>query len=88
MVKNPIPKLSEMRQITKEELAHVPKGSLPQQELRMTYQMLRMHSLGKKGKGESREDVLKEAIESVKKRNPGFEPRYDEAYFALAPPNE
>lgn len=50
----------------------------------MMYQMLRMHSLGKKGNGESREDVLKEAIKSVKKRNPGFKPRYDEEYFALA----
>jgi hypothetical protein len=46
--------------------------------------MLRMHSLGKKGKGESKEDVLKEAIESVKKHNSGFKPRYDEKYFALA----
>jgi hypothetical protein len=83
MVENPTPKLQEMRNIVKEELKHVPKGRQPQQELRMLYQMLRMHSLGKKGKGESREDVLKEAIASVKKRHRGFEPKYDADYFAI-----
>jgi len=87
-MKKPTPKLTDMRQMVKDELEHVPKGRQPQQELRMMYQMLRMRSLGKKGGGEPREDVLKEAIESVKKRNPGFIPRYDKEYFALAPSNE
>ena len=65
----------------KEELQHVPKGSQSQQQLRMLYQMLRMHSLGKKGKGESKETVLKEAIASVKKSHPDFKPHYDQEFF-------
>jgi hypothetical protein len=73
-----------MRRITKEELEHVPKGGQSQQELRMLYQTLRMHSLGKKGKGESKENVLKEAIASVKKSYPDFAPQYDEKFFEIS----
>jgi hypothetical protein len=54
-----------MRQIEKEELEHVPRGDMPQQELGLLYPMLRMHSLGRKGK--SKDGVLGEAIESVEK---------------------
>ena len=60
-------RLKEMRQIEKEELEHVPRGDMPQQELGLLYPMLRMHSLGKKGKGKSKDGVLGEAIESVEK---------------------
>jgi len=58
-------RLKEMRQIEKEELEHVPRGDMPQQELGLLYPMLRMHSLGRKGK--SKDGVLGEAIESVEK---------------------
>jgi hypothetical protein len=83
MIERKTSRLKEMRQIVKEELEYIPRGDAPQQELRMFYQMLRMHSLGKKGKGESKEEVLKEAIASVRGYYPYFKPRYDEKRFDL-----
>ncbi len=88
-IKKNTPRLKEMNQIVKEELEHISKdrGNLPQQLLRSHYQTTRMHSLGKKGKGESKGDVLKEVIVSVKRHYPDFdfEPMYDEDYFELPP---
>jgi len=88
MVKKRIPRLAEMTQTVREELQHIPRGDAQQQELRMLYQVLRMKSLGRKGKGESKEEVLKEAIASVKEWKPNldFKPQYDEDYFKLLAP--
>jgi len=76
-------KLKSMRAQVKAELEHIPPGELPQNELRQVYWILRMHSLGKKGKDlqESKKDVLKKSIENVSKDHRNFEFRYDKAYF-------
>lgn len=81
-------KLQEMRDRVKDELTHIPRGTLQQNQLRFCYFDLRMYSLGKNAKGDStKEDVLKHAIEMMKKDESGFKPRYDTNFFEL-PKNE
>jgi ribosomal protein L29 len=75
--------LKEMRAKVNEELDHIPRHPKPQQsELRMAYQVDRMHSLGKKAK-EKRDaaDVLHDCIELLSKDQPGVEFQYDKAFF-------
>ena len=77
-------KLKEMREQVKKELEHIPRGGLPQNELRMYYWPLRMNSLGKKAKSnETKEDILRKSIETVRKDYPDFVPQYDEKFFKL-----
>jgi len=77
-------KLKEIREQVKKELEHIPRGNLPQNELRMCYWPLRMNSLGKKAKNiETKEDILKRSIESVKKEHPDFIPQFDRNFFKL-----
>jgi len=85
MTNRRIPKLKEMNEIVAAELEWIPKdrGNLAQQMLRSNYQFERMHSLGKKGKGESKEYALKKALASVKEKFPEFEPDYFEEKFDL-----
>lgn len=76
-------KLKEMREQVKKELEHIPKGNIPQNELRMCYWTLRMNSLGKKAKdSETKEDVLRKSINAVKK-DYHFVPQFDEHFFKL-----
>ena len=75
----------EMRKIVVEELEHIPrdaKGSL-QNKLRSIYEITRMKSLGKNAPLNLRtpEDCLKDAVETIKKDNPDFEPEYDNDFF-------
>ena len=77
-------KLKEIQEQIKEELNHIPRGNTPQNELRMLYWSLRMHSLGKKAKAnETKEEVLKKSIEAIKKDYPDFVPQFDEKFFKL-----
>ncbi len=77
-------KLKEIREQVKKELEHIPRGSTPQNELRMYYWPLRMHSLGKKAKSnETKEEVLKKSIEAIKKDYPNFAPQFDDKFFKL-----
>lgn len=72
-----INKLKEMREQVNTELEHIPRGNQSQNGLRMLYQMLRMHSLGKKAKTKAtKEDILLEAIDYLKKQHPDFIPHY------------
>ena len=74
----------EMQRVVDEELEHIRKGARrsPQNELRMTYNMLRLRSLGPNAEGiQTKEDVLREAIKSVKERHPSFTPQYDSDSF-------
>ena len=75
-----------MREQVKDEMTHIRHipGDYAQNELRMFYWSLRMNSLGKKAKtiDETKEDILKKAIEGVKKSYPDFRPRYD-SFFKL-----
>ena len=77
-------KLKQIREEVKKELEHIPRGNQPQNELRMYYWPLRMNSLGKKAKNNAtKEDVLKQSIESVKKDYPDFAPQFDDKFFKL-----
>ncbi len=77
-------KLKEIREQVKGELKYIPRGSFPQNELRLFYWLLRMHSLGKKAKSnETKEEVLKKSIEGVKKEYPDFVPQFDGNFFNL-----
>ena len=72
----------------KEEMNHLPKGDFPQNKLRMYYQLLRMHSLGKKAKAKkSKEEILEEAIDAVKKDHSTFAPNFDPEFFNLGSSN-
>ena len=74
----------EMQRVVDEELDHIPKGDRrsAQNELRMTYNMLRWRSLGPNAEGtQTKEDVLREASKSVRGRHPSFAPQYDSDYF-------
>jgi hypothetical protein len=77
-------RLREIRDQVKEELKHIPRGTDPQNELRMVYWIRRMHSLGKKAKSsQSKEEVLRNSIEIIKNNYQGFAPQYDTEFFKL-----
>jgi coenzyme F420 hydrogenase subunit beta len=78
-------KLKEMREQVDRELEHIPRGSFPQNMLRMYYQPLRMHSLGKHARtNRTKEDILLESIAAVKRDWPKFIPHYDAEFWMLA----
>lgn len=80
----PISKLKEMREQVNKELEHIPRGYQSQNNLRMLYQMLRMHSLGKKAKTKkTKEEILLESIDYLRKQNPNFVPIYDSEFFKV-----
>jgi hypothetical protein len=71
-----------MRDTVKEEINHIPRGSAPQNLLRMFYWPLRMSSLGKKAKtSKTRGEVLIEAVNAVKQTYPDFVPKYVKEFF-------
>jgi hypothetical protein len=77
-----IDKVAKMRATVKEELDHIPKDNSAQKMLRQVYWTRRMNSLGKKSTGnQSKEDVLRESIKSVKQSLPDFKPNYDKTVF-------
>ena len=77
-------KLKEIREQVKKELEHIPRGNQPQNELRMYYWPLRMSSLGKKAKNDAtKEEILKQSIEAVKKDYPDFIPQFNEKIFKI-----
>lgn len=77
-------KLKEMREQVKKEMEHIPKGSQPQNYLRMYYWPLRMESLGKKANNAAtKEEILKKSIETVKKDYPNFIPQFNEKFFKI-----
>ena len=77
-------KLKEIRERVKGELEHIPRGNLPQNELRMFYWPLRMGSLGKKAKkSETKEEILRKSIEAVKQDYRDFAPQYNKKFFKL-----
>jgi hypothetical protein len=76
--------LHEMRQQVLAEMEHIPRHPKQHQsDLRMTYWLVRMNSLGKRAEGKkTAADVLHESIALIRKQYPDFEPRYDEKFFA------
>lgn len=76
--------VKEMRAKVAEELEHIARHPKREQgELRMAYQVARMHSLGKKAKiAKTASEVLHECLAILRKGNPGTKYLYDEAFFA------
>jgi len=75
-------KLKQMREKVLEELNHIPKGALPQGELRAMYWMQRMHSLGKKTTiVQTAKEVIEKCIIYLKKDYSNFEFKYDKEFF-------
>jgi len=76
-------KLKQMRECVLEELNYIPKGPIPQGELRAMYWMQRMHSLGRKTTTtQTAREVLDKCITYLKKDHPNFEFKYDEEFFS------
>jgi hypothetical protein len=75
--------LREMNAAVGAELAHIPRGRMPQGLLRATYQQARLASLGRKRKiAGSARDILKWSIRQLQDDlYPGHPFEYDEAYF-------
>jgi len=77
-------KHKEMIEQVNEELKHIPRGDESQNLLRGYYQPLRLNSLGKKAKPNiTKEDILLESIEAVKKDYPEYIPQYDTKFFMV-----
>jgi coenzyme F420-reducing hydrogenase beta subunit len=77
-------KLKEMKEQVNRELEHIPRGSFPQNMLRMYYQSLRMHSLGKHAKtNRTKEEVLLDSVHAIQEDWPKFIPRYDTEFWML-----
>lgn len=63
-----------------EELVHIPRGDLSQNELRMVYNIERRHDLAL-DPSTPRLASLRAAVRSVQSRHPSFVPGYDAAFF-------
>ena len=71
-----------MRKLVLGEIEHIPKGPLPQGELRMCYWGMRMHSLSDKvAEKKTPHEVLKEGLSLLEKNYPNFEFKYDKNFF-------
>ena len=81
-------KLLEIREKVKEELEHIPKGSIYQNWIRQVYFNLRMHSLGKKSKyPDNKNEILKlaikDALKFAKENKEILIPQYDKNFFKI-----
>lgn len=75
-------KLKQMREIVLKELEHIPKWPHPQEELRMVYWSLRMHSLGRRvDRPKTAKEVLEESINFLRTDYPNSTFRYDINFF-------
>lgn len=71
----------EMQRTLRDELSHIPRGDLSQNEFRMVYNIERRHDLAQDPRA-VRAAALQAAIRSVQMRDPVFAPGYDRAFFA------
>jgi len=77
-------KRKEMQERVKEELEHIPDwpDPDPQKELRMIYNIRRMHSLGKKATSkQTAKEVLMECISDLQPKYPDHQFKYEEDFF-------
>lgn len=74
---------AEIENIVGSELKHIPRGARgsSQNILRMLYNMLRRHSLTVSASPQTKEDVLRDAINAVREEDPNFRPQYDKDFF-------
>ncbi len=66
--------------LIREETRHIPRGPLPQNELRMVYAIQRQHDLAGDIAPTARAS-LESALQSVRSRHHGFLPKYDAEFF-------
>jgi len=79
-------KKEEMDKLVGKELDHIPRGlrGSPQNSLRLYYSGMRKTSLrGDAVTKLTKEDVLLQAINELKKSNPDFKPLYDLEFFVI-----
>ena len=74
-------KLNKMKEQVKNELTHIPRGTLEQNFLRMYYWPLRMRSLKGGTEHKTKKQVLQDCIDMARKDNPNFKPDYDRDFF-------
>ena len=75
-------KRTEMLDIARRELAHIPDYPLEQRVLRSVYWNLRMNSLGRKSEvADDPMEVLKRAIRVCQRDEPGQKYEFDRAFF-------
>ena len=65
------------------ELEHIPRGARgsSQNMLRILYNMLKRHSLTLSAIPQTKEEVLREAVNAVREEDPDFTPEYDKDFF-------
>ena len=73
---------AEIETTVSAELEHIPRGARgsSQNMLRMLYNMLRRHSLAT-GIPQTKEEVLRAAVNAVREEDPEFTPEYDKDFF-------
>jgi Mn-dependent DtxR family transcriptional regulator len=73
----------EIEKIVGPELEHIPRGARgsSQNMLRMLYNMLRRHSLTISATPQTKEEVLREAVNAVREEDPDFTPEYEKDFF-------
>ncbi len=76
-------KLTEINSQVNEDLKHIQRGikGSAQNMLREYYNAFRTHDLSKTSK--TKNETLKQALDSVTKNYPDFVPKYDHGYFQL-----
>lgn len=75
-------KSKKMREKVKKELEHIPNWPEHQNELRMIYNVRRMHSLGKKAeRKQTAMGVLEECISDLKSKHPDVQFLYEKDFF-------
>ncbi len=77
--------LADMRQLVLQEMDHIPRWPKDtQSELRMSYWILRMNSLGKKATlANDRSVVMAKCLAEAKKRHPDAKWLYDKDFFEV-----
>ena len=79
-------KREEMFAIAKRDLAHIPKGELPQGVLRASYWLMRLNSLGKKREfPDDPRQLIVRAVADVHRLDPSANLEYDHEYFFRVP---
>jgi len=76
----------EMDKLIGEELDHIPRGlrGSPQNLIRLYYSGMRKTSLRRDATTKTtKEDVLLQVINELKKNNPDFKPSYDPEFFVI-----
>lgn len=73
---------ADMQNQLREEMRHIPRGSLSQNELRMVYAIQRQHDLAEDPAFRA-QTSLERAVASVRNRDHAFTPAFDAVFFSV-----